>query len=152
MVSVRYRNAYTEVLEIIKYLPKKELAKIPEEKIAYFERNKNVNHSFKFEVSIPLEEQNISRETNAIILNLFNDYFLSEEQQNKLKSILDANEKIYMEKQREMYNPDNIFESKQIVKQNEMPEKTNNLPIEIKKENIIIKLVNFIKKIFNKNI
>ncbi len=152
MVSVRYRNAYTEVLEIIKYLPKKELAKIPEEKIAYFERNKNVNHSFKFEVSIPLEEQNISRETNAIILNLFNDYFLSEEQQNKMKSILDANEKIYMEKQREMYNPDNIFESKQIVKQNEMPEKTNNLPIEIKKENIIIKLVNFIKKIFNKNV
>ena len=33
MVSQRYKNAYKEVLEIIKYLPEKDLYKIPKEKI-----------------------------------------------------------------------------------------------------------------------
>ena len=39
MISLRYKNAYKEVLEIIKYLPPKEVYKIPKEKIEYLKRN-----------------------------------------------------------------------------------------------------------------
>lgn len=152
MLSIKYRNAYTEVLEIIKYLPKKELCKIPEEKIEYFERNKNSDYIFKFDVSVALEKQNISRETNAIILNLFNDYFLTEEKQKKIQNILEENEKIYIENQRQKYNPDNLFNSKENSNKQENIEETNKLPIEIKRENIFIKITNFIRKIFRKNI
>ena len=36
MINSRYAKAYTEVLEIIKYFPKEEFAKIPEEKIEFY--------------------------------------------------------------------------------------------------------------------
>ena len=109
MISLRYKNAYKEVLEIIKYLPPKEVYKSPKEKIEYLKRNQNEDYDFNFDVSIPLEEQRISREANAIILNLFNDYFISDKQKEKFLKILDINENEYKEKQRENYNPNNIF-------------------------------------------
>lgn len=153
MVSIKYQNAYKEVLEIIKYLPKKEFNKIPKEKIEYFEKNKNINYEFNFDVSIPLEEQKISREANAIILNLFNDYFLSSnEQKEKLKNILEINEKKYNEMQREKYNPDNIFDNKDNINNNQdNVEMANNLPIEVDKDNIFTRIIGFVKKIFHIN-
>lgn len=152
MVSQRYKNAYKEVLEIIKYLPEKDLYKIPKEKIKYFERNQNIDYEFKFDASIPLEEQNISREANAIILNLFNDYFLSDKQKEKLKSILDSNEKKYQEKQRETYNPDNIFKNKETINYYQINSETSNLndlPIEVNENNILMKVIRYFKKIFH---
>lgn len=152
MVSQRYKNAYKEVLEIIKYLPEKDLYKIPKEKIKYFEKNQNIDYEFKFDASIPLEEQNISREANAIILNLFNDYFLSDKQKEKLASILDSNEKKYQEKQRETYNPDNIFKNKETINYYQINSETSNLndlPIEVNENNILMKVIRYFKKIFH---
>ena len=112
MISQKYKNAYKEVLEIIKYLPENELSRIPKSKIEYLQRNQNPNHIFNFDSSVALEEQNISREANAIILNLINNYFLNEEKRRKLAAILENNENKYQEKQREIYNPDNLFKNK----------------------------------------
>ena len=36
-----YRRAYTELLEILKYLPQEEYEKIPKEKIEFYEKNKD---------------------------------------------------------------------------------------------------------------
>ena len=151
MISIRYQNAYKEVLEIIKFLPKKDFEKIPREKIEYFEKNQNANHEFKFEVSKPLESQNISRETNAIILNLFHDYFLDNKQKVKLKEMLYYNEKKYEKLLREKYDPNNIFGQNinvESIKTDENILSSNNLPIEIQKENVFTKIIKFLKNIF----
>jgi len=151
MTTIRYQNAYKEVLEIIKSLPKKDFEKIPKEKIEYFEKNQNVNHEFKFEVSKPLENQNISRETNAIILNLFNDYFLDDEQKVKLKEILYNNEKKYEETLREKYDTNNIFKQNVNIENIQTDENilnSNNFPIEIQKDNVFTRIIRFLKNIF----
>lgn len=144
MQNLRYRNAYKEVLEIIKYLPQKDFNKIPKEKIEYFKRNQNINHEFNFDISIPLENQNISRETNAIILNLFNDYFISDNQKEKLINILKSNEIKYQEKQKEKYNPDNIFNNSELINDEEQDSKK--LPVSINKKGIFAKIIEYLKK------
>ena len=42
---------------------------------------------------IDLSEQNISPEANATIINIFRDYFATEEQKIKIKEILNLNQK-----------------------------------------------------------
>ena len=49
MTNDKYAKAYTEVLEIIKYLPKNEYDKIEKEKINFFEDNKD--NSYKFSIN-----------------------------------------------------------------------------------------------------
>ena len=57
------------------------------------------------------------------------------------------------EEKRIKYNPDNILKNKKLKKEEIvlLKETESNLPIEIKKENIIIKFLKFIKDIFQLN-
>lgn len=80
-----YKRAYTEVIEIIKYFPNEEYAKIPLEKINYYKENMDKDYNFKINPNIELEKQNISREANAILVTLFNDYFATDRQKEILK-------------------------------------------------------------------
>lgn len=107
-----YSIAYTEILEILKYLPKDEYNKIPKEKIDFFEKNKDNNYVCKFDVSKSLEEQNISPKANTIIVSLFMDYFANSDQKEQIKNILNQNEDAKQKSLREKYNPDNIFDKK----------------------------------------
>ena len=90
MINSTYSRAYTEVLEIIKYFPEEEYAKIPEEKIEFYKNNMDKDYVFLINPEIDLSEQNISSEANAIIVNLFRDYFATEEQKAKIKEILEV--------------------------------------------------------------
>lgn len=140
----KYSRAYTEVLEILKYLPKNEYEKIPKEKIEFFERNKDKSYKFFIKPQIELEKQNISIEANSIIITIFRDYFASELQREKLKIILEQNENKYQEQLREKYNPDNIFKYK---KQETENKNANNLLVVKKEENYFIKFINYIKRL-----
>lgn len=145
-----YAKAYTEILEILKYLPKEEYDKIPKSKIEFYNKNKDQNYVYEFDIRKNLNEQTISRETNSIIITLFRDYFATDVQKEKLMNILKANE---VKKQRELqikFNPNEIFKNKKST--NHIEEKINNkLPIEIKKEKFYQKIIKFIKKILYKD-
>ena len=112
MINIAYAKAYTEVLEIIKYFPKEEYAKIPEEKIEFYKNNMDKDYNFKINPEIDLSEQSISPEANAIMINLFTDYYATEEQKIKIKNILDSNQQKEEQEKRERYNPDNIFKNR----------------------------------------
>lgn len=146
-MSNNYAKAYTEVLEILKYLPQEELEKIPQEKIEFYERNCDKQYKFEFDISKPIDEQQTLRETNAVIVLLFRDYFATELQKEKLEKILLQNEEKQDKEFREKYNPDEIF--KKSVEDNvEKQTETMDL-VEIKRDNIIKeifkKIINFIK-------
>lgn len=142
-MSNNYEKAYTEVLEIIKYLPKEEYEKIPKEKIQFFEDNRDKDYIFKFDITKSLEEQKFLRETNAIIITLFRDFFATETQKEKLQKILIENEEKYQEELRKKYNPDDIFKKQEKNKLEEVEqEQTNTALVEVKEENIIQKVFN----------
>lgn len=139
-----YSKAYTEILEIIKYLPKDEFIKIPKEQIAFFEENKDNDYKFSFDPYEPIEEQIVSEKTNTLIIELFRDYFATEEQKRKLKTILENNERIYQEELKEKYSTEDIF-----TKEENNILKDNNYPAIIKKDSFFKKLIKNLKKVFN---
>lgn len=80
MTDIEYANAYTEVLDILKYISKEDYEKIPKTKIQMFEEKSNKNYNFKYDVDKTLEEQNVSEITKMIIAILYRDYFATKEQ------------------------------------------------------------------------
>lgn len=80
MADIQYANAYTEVLDILRYISKEDYEKIPKSKIKVFEENSNKNYSFKYDVDKTLEEQNVSEIAKLIIAILCRDYWTTNEQ------------------------------------------------------------------------
>lgn len=147
-----YKRAYTEVIEIIKYFPNEEYAKIPLEKINYYKENMDKDYNFQIDPNIELEKQNISREANAILVTLFNDYFATDRQKEILNNLLKQNQQILEELKQEKYNPSNLFMQSKTQQQNTVTIQENNSEnslIEIK-ENFFKKFINFIKNIFKR--
>ena len=150
MAKNNYPKAYAEILEILKYLPKEEYAKIPKEKIEFYEENADKTHEFKFDPAQEIANQNTLRETNAIIVALYQDYFANEKQKELVKNILKLNEKKYQDELRKKYNPEDVFSKKDEAHDEENASLEKEI-IEAKKESFFKKIINKIKNIFSKN-
>lgn len=137
-----FEMACTEVLELLKLLPQDEYNKIPKNEIEFLQRKKDRNYEFKIDESISLEQMNISRRANAIFVVLWEKYFASENQKQKLHIILRENYNKEEEKKREKYSCEILF--KQLSKDE------NTSLILIKEEKWYMKLWNRIKNIFHK--
>ena len=144
-----YAKAYTEVLEIIKYFPKEEYTKIPLEKIEFYKENKDKNYNFIINPEKDLDKQNISPEANAIIVNLFLDYYATEEQKVKIKKILNSNQQKEEQKKRKEYNPNNIFKKVESTQNTDIETNTTQNELVEYKESFFTRFKNFILKIFH---
>ena len=112
MVDNKYAVAYSEVLEILKYIPLEDYNKIPKTKIELFKTNANNDYTFNYDPSKTLEEQNVSNITKGIIILLFRDYWATERQRNKIIAKQNYDRMKLEEKKKEKYNPDNIFRNR----------------------------------------
>lgn len=150
MANNIYAKAYKEVLEIIKFFPEKEYNKIPKEKIEYYKNNMDKNYEFIIDPQKDLSEQNISKEANAIIISLYQDYFATEEQKQKIKEILELNEKKVELERREKYNPEDIFKNRiKQVEDEEDNKQTESTALVEYKENFFTRFKNFILKLLH---
>ena len=143
MISIEYANAYSEVLEILKFISKEDYEKIPNSKIELFETNKNKEYTFKYNPNKTLEEQNVSKIAKAIIGLLFRDYWATEEQKNKIIKKQNYDRQILEEQNKSLYNVENFFKKKSCVNEPEVKE------IVVYKENIFEKFfykINFIRR------
>lgn len=145
-MEIVYKQAFAEVLEVLKNTKQSIVEKIPEKFIIFLQENKDNNYVAKIDFSKSNWEEDIKKEAQAILALIYRDYIVSEEKRTELLKE-EQEEQIRIEKEiREKYNPDNIFNNK---KEETMAENTN-LPVEIKKETFLKKLINFIKLLFNK--
>ena len=72
--DIKNANAYRELLEILKYLPREEYEKIPSEFLKKFRREANYYYSFEYNPAKTLKEQNVSVITQKIINVLYKEY------------------------------------------------------------------------------
>ena len=148
MIKVEnYPNAYKEVYEILKYVPKEDLKRVPKKFMDMLEEKMNKNYKFSIDTSNDfIEEQELMIETRTMLAYIFLNYWATEIQKEKVnikfkKDIEDA------EKQkRDLYNVD-ILKNKKQLKENIGKEPENAMVI-YKKENFITKIFNTIKKFF----
>lgn len=145
-----YKKAYTEVLEILKYFPYAEYSKIPTEKIDFYKENMDSSYSFIINPNIDLEKQYISKEANAILVSLFNDYYANDKQKEILKNLLNKNQQRIEKDRYEKYNPDEIFKSNEIIEIDDIQENNGEKSLIKYKENFFIRFINFIKNIFKR--
>lgn len=153
MVNTEYANAYSEVLEILKYIPLEDYKKIPEEKLQLYKDNANAKHNFKYNPNKTLDEQDVSQIAKGIIAILFRDYWATEEQRTKILSSQKYARYSLEEEKKLKYDPNNIFKTSEKIP-NEIPNEISN-EIEnanklIKSEKWYHKILEFIKKILNK--
>lgn len=146
MTETTYAQAYTEVLEILKNLPEVEYNKIPKEKIEFYKENCDLSYHFVLDKDL----KNISKRANAIIVSIYNNYFLAPKQKETLHNILVDNERKAEELRKEKYNPDDIFKNNKVENVKDELTNENNQMMEIKEENIFIKIMNKIKIFFNR--
>lgn len=149
MVDSKYGIAYSEVLEILKYIPVEDYNKIPKTKIELFETNANNDYTFTYDPNKTLEEQNVSNITKGIIILLFRDYWATENQRKKIIAKQNYDRQILEKEKQEKYNLDDIFKNKsQDITTKEKA--TSTVEIIKYKESIFEKIINKIKYIFNR--
>lgn len=123
-----YPKAYKEVVEILNYVPRESVDKIPQTMIDTFKAKMDNDYDFKIDINKNFEKQNLLEETKTIFANIFRDYWATPYQAEKieLKEKIDR-ENIEQEK-RKQYNPDDIFKNRKNTNQ-EYQETKNNLII-----------------------
>jgi len=114
MVDLKYANAYSEVLEILKYISKEQYNKIPNELIKVYEENYNKNYYFKYNPEKALEEQKVLKITRIIIAILFRDYWATDEQKEKIIANQNINRNKLENIKRENYNVKDVFNKNQM--------------------------------------
>ena len=138
-------KAYTEALEILKYIPDEYVRKIPRYLLISYEAQKDKDYNFNFNYFIPFEELDILPETKDILENIYINYWAKEEE----KSELIVNKQIKEDNTKVDKNIDNLITGTLNTVSNDIiNDEKSNLPMVIKKENIFIRLVNYLKKLF----
>ncbi len=146
MVSVEYMVSYSQILEILKYIPKEDYNKIPKNIIELFENNCYKESEFKYNPEKTLKEQNVTNTTQTIIAILFRDYWSTEEQRDKIKKVQD-------QERLKQVDVNDIFKgNKQKIETDNIEEYnvSEKLPIVVEKDNIFKRIINKIRRIFNK--
>lgn len=146
-----YPKAYKEVIEILKYVPKESVKKIPQTMIDTFNAKKNNTYNFSIDINKSFEEQELLDETKAILANIFRDYWATQYQKERIQAKERHDREKIEEEKREKYNSD-IFKAKESNKTENDSSKyainNSNLPIEVKKERFYEKIINFFKRFF----
>lgn len=144
MSNDKYTKALAELKVILENSEDTIIEKIPKKFITFIEDNYDRDYSCNIKSNIAIENQNILDETKYLIALVYRSYLCNEDEKQEYDKELIKNEKIYQRKLHEKYDVD-IFENK---KKEIKIEENINLPAEIKKENILKKVINTIKKIF----
>lgn len=149
------REAYVEVLELLKHMDNKYVEKVPIKLREFYKNNASNEYEFHIDMSIPLEEYKFKEITLNILAMLNINYWCeSEEHKKELLNKYYQNELRNQEELRKKYNTDELFKKKTKIVDVPEADNINNYPQEYEKikwpqktYNIII---NFIKKLLNK--
>ena len=146
MKDIEYANAYTEVLEIIKYIPESDYEKIPTKYLKVFNNYSNDNYLFKYNPKKTLDEQKVSKKAKEIIALLYRNFWASSEKKYKILNY-QKNERIQIEKEKQREYSSNKIVAK-IVTQDQSAKNNNEASLVQVKETFFMKFINFIKKVF----
>lgn len=142
------KNFYNNLEEVYIVLEKLNLIKkLPQKFIDYIKENKNNEYQFEYEEGKELIEQKISEESKQILTIIYQDFFCTKEEKEKLNEILIENEKKREKELDEKYGYEKMFSNKNEKTEAVQDETTNKQLIEYK-ESIFHKIINKIKQIF----
>lgn len=148
-MTVQRREAYTELLEVLKRVDTSLINKIPQELLNYFKQYKSEEYKYIYDDNLSLSEQKLNSITLSLLAMLNLNYWCEDEEHKKeLLRNYNENEIKYQEELREKYNPDNIFKDRQV---SSTPVAENMQMVEYKKPTWYKKIFEKILSIFKRN-
>ena len=145
-------KVFSEVDAFLDIIDEKYKNKIPIKLRNLFTENKDTNYNPVYHANIPIEKQNIKKETIAMLGLLHLNYWCeTEDEKNELRNIFLDNQKKYEEKINKKYNLDDLFKNVSENKSKEDTEKIEepNYMVEYNKP-FYVKIMNFFRKLFSK--
>lgn len=143
-----YSVAITEVLYILKYLPKDMTTNIPTNFLNFLNENSIPDYKPDFDLSKGLDNVRLKHKTKILLAIIYRNYICSEQERLDYDKILIQNENEYQVKLKEKYNTDNIFKETKTEKNIS----DNNNELVIYKKSYFTRIKDFIKKIFHKKL
>ena len=150
MLTKELKLGITETIEILKLADKKEIDKIPKKFMNFL--NEHADKEYKFEIGneTSLKNLKLRKETKNILAIIAYNYWCdTPEKKSKFNELLNNNQKIYEEKLRNQYNPDNLFKKHSLQQEEKLI--TNEIAMIEYKEPLFKRLINKIKNIFHIN-
>ena len=147
-LSINTRQAYSEIDEFLGLLSIDQRNMIPQKLRELFSREKDKEYIKGIDPTIPIKEQNLKEETLGLIALLNLEYWCQDElERERLKRVYGKNEKEYQEMLQVKFNPDNIFNKKETIVEEEK-EQAQCLQIVEYKEPLFKRILNKILGIF----
>jgi len=153
-----YYNAYTEVYEILSYMPINYIKKLPIELLNLFEQKRNKDYKYCVNIKKKINEQDMLDETRSILAVLYRDFWSTPEKKEIILQKEKIERDVYQNELRKKYNPDNIFQNNsQLIKRKIQDNSTdskvfnNNVAMVEYKESIFKKIMDKIKNILHLN-
>ena len=147
-----YKEAFSEVNEIIKMMPKELSNKIPNKFKELLENERAME--YQPNIQEPLEEQKLKNETIIILGLIYRDFLCSSDEKKRLQEKdarelqeLKELEKAIEEEMRVKFNPDEIFKKRNTTDNQQVEECKSMTVIE---EKWYKKIFNIIKNFFNR--
>ena len=134
-------RTYSEVYQLIQYLPENEYIHIPKEKIKFLEENMDKDMEKICTITTNIEQIEMSSDAKIIFISLFYNYVANDNQKIKLKNFIANKEKENLDN---TYNK--MFPNRRIDKIKE-----NQSIMVMPKETIFVKLKRIIFKILHIN-
>jgi len=149
---VDYNKRLVEVDEILNYLSDEDLEKIPDDIKQAIRDNKDKDYTWNYDEDKPLKEQDVSRDTIAILSYLNMEYLLNEKQKQFMEEMHKRNEQ---EKRKKEYSNETQYNYEDLFKRKNKVEDTNNEQEEVAlipviEETFIRKIINKIKSLFKR--
>lgn len=140
--------AYAEVFEILSYMNKKTVMKIPLEVLQFIKENRNMEYISKINPNNIFNPENISKEAREILAAIDLEYLASDESKKEKLKIYKENERKYQEELLKEYSFTDIFANKN--KENQKESESNRSLQEYKElkwyQKIITKILNIFRK------
>lgn len=146
-----YKQAFTEVLEILSYLSKDNYNKISKELINAIESNRDTDYLYYIDTTKSLEEQEMLEETKAILFNIYRDYLADNNTKQQILNYQNQENIIKEQIKSQNIKINDMFTQKSKTNGDEVKDISyeNVALIEVKpKTNIFNKIINKIKSLF----
>lgn len=121
-MTIEYKNALAEVDMILKMMPKDMLSKIPNSFLEFVKQKKSKLYILNLDMELSLNEQNLLKETRAILSLIYRSYLCDSNERKRLKIDDNIELKIKEIELNEKFSYENIFK---IVKTNKNQEVIN---------------------------
>lgn len=156
--EIKYKKAYVELYKMLLNLPKNDYEKIPENIMNNIKLSGDSSYSWEYDNSKNFENQDISVETKALIIQVYRNYLMDPSEKEKWEKYdVICKNKIEEEKAKK-YDPSKIFENSKVESQETTVETTTTTEestqgqelMVIEEESFIQKISKIFKDIINK--